>query len=131
MSIRTDPSAAVAAAISSVFAGGEAARAPLTPTGPRVGADRGAPQTSIRVLYESADGRISVGIWGCTPGGWAIVNRPDSETIHLLAGRATITDADGTTHHLEPGSTIVLPRGWSGRWDIHEPVRKLYVTVAG
>lgn len=120
-----------AATIASVFADPASMAAPLSPTGPRVGADHGEPQTSIRVLFESADGRISVGIWGCTPGGWAIVDRADTETVHLLAGRATITDADGTAHDLVPGSTIVLPRGWSGRWDIHEPVRKLFVTVAG
>jgi uncharacterized cupin superfamily protein len=23
----------------------------------------------------------------------------------------------------------VLPKGWSGRWDILEPVRKFYITV--
>lgn len=123
------PDAAVSA-LASVFADPSVLTAPLTPTGPRQGADRGDPQTSIRVLYASPDGRVSVGLWGCTPGGWSITDRPDTETVHLLAGRATITDADGTAHVLEPGATIVLPRGWSGRWDIHEPVRKLYVTVA-
>lgn len=131
MTTELDRPAAVAAAIASAFADPAARTGPLTPTGPRVGADRGEPQTAIRVLYASPDGRINVGIWACTEGGWTIIDRADTETIHLLAGRATITDADGTTHRLEPGATIVLPRGWSGRWDIVEPVRKLYVTVAG
>jgi len=27
------------------------------------------------------------------------------------------------------GSALVLPAGWSGRWDIHETLRKLYVTI--
>lgn len=103
----------------------------LEPTGPRVGADRGDPQTAIRVLHTSDDGLLSVGIWSCTPGGWSIVDRPDTEIVHLLEGRARITDADGTEHDLAPGDAIVLPRGWSGRWDIVEPVRKLYVTRAG
>jgi len=103
----------------------------LEPTGPRVGADRGDPQTSIRVIHTSADGLVQVGIWGCTPGGWAIMDRPDTEVVHLLEGRARITDLDGTQHDLGPGDAIVLPRGWSGRWDIIETVRKLYVTRAG
>lgn len=117
--------------IASILADQSTLTGPLTPTGPRVGADQGEPETAIRVIYVSPDGRISVGIWACTPGGWSIVDRPDTETIHLLEGRARITDADGTVHTLTPGSTIVLPRGWSGRWDIEEAVRKLYVTVAG
>jgi uncharacterized cupin superfamily protein len=103
----------------------------LEPTGPRAGADRGDPQTSIRVLHTSADGLVQVGIWACTPGGWAITDRPDTEVVHLLEGRARITDADGTRHDLGPGDAIVLPRGWSGRWDILETARKLYVTRAG
>ena len=104
---------------------------PLTPTGRRVGADVGQPMTAIRILYESPDGGLSVGIWECTPGGWAIVDRPDTEVVHILAGRATITDADGTAHELGPGDAHILPTGWSGRWDIHETVRKLFVTRAG
>ena len=45
-------------------------------------------------------------------------------------GLATISDADGTSHRVVPGTVVVLPKGWSGRWDIHETVRKLYVVVA-
>ena len=40
-----------------------------------------------------------------------------------------ITDADGTVHELVPGVVMVLPLGWSGRWDITETLRKLYVTL--
>lgn len=103
----------------------------LEPTGPRAGADHGHPETWTRTLFASPDGRVQVGIWQCTPGGWSIVDRPDTETVHVLEGRARITDADGTVHDLSEGDAIVLPKGWSGRWDIIETVRKLYVTVAG
>lgn len=77
----------------------------------------------------SQDG-VDTGIWECTPGGWAITDRPDTEVVHILTGKATITDADGTVHHLEAGTVHVLPKGWSGRWDIHETLRKFYVIVA-
>lgn len=95
--------------------------------GPRVGADTGRPMMSGRVFYE-ADG-ISIGVWECTPGGWAIENRPDTETVRILAGRARLTDADGTACELGAGDGLVLPKGWSGRWDILETVRKHYVIV--
>jgi len=49
----------------------------------------------------------------------------------ILHGRATITDADGTRHELEAGTSLTLPIGWSGRWDIHDTIRKVYVTIAG
>jgi uncharacterized protein len=99
----------------------------LPATGPRAGADRGEPETWTRVLFDR--GPVSCGVWECTPGGWAIENRPNTEVVHVLRGRATITDADGTVHELTAGAAHVLPTGWSGRWDVTETIRKLYVTI--
>lgn len=123
--LETSLSAAHAIAVSP-----EAPAEALEPYGPRAGADRGDPQTSGRVVYRSPEGSIEVGIWECTPGGWPIVDRPNTETVMTLHGRATITDADGTRHELVPGTSLTLPLGWSGRWDIHETLRKVYVTIA-
>jgi uncharacterized cupin superfamily protein len=102
---------------------------PLEPTGPRAGADRGTPMTATRVIHDA--GPIQVGIWECTPGGWSIGHRPNTEIVHILRGVATITDADGGVRELRAGSACVLPAGWSGRWDITETIRKLYVTIEG
>ena len=96
--------------------------------GPRTGADSGAPMMSGRVLYQGPG--VEVGIWRCTPGGWAIVDRPDTESVLILEGRARITDASGSMVELTAGSALVLPAGWSGRWDILDTVVKHYVTIA-
>ena len=84
---------------------------------------------SGRVFYGDDAGPVEVGVWACTPGGWAITDRPDTETVQILSGRARLTDAGGRAAELGPGDVLVLPRGWSGRWDVLEPVRKLYVIV--
>jgi len=102
---------------------------PLEDWGPRAGADAGEPMTSGRILYRSEEPPVEVGVWGCTPGGWPIVDRPDTETVRILEGRARLTDAGGRSVDLGPGDVLVLPRGWSGRWDVLEPVRKLYVVT--
>ena len=99
----------------------------LEPWGPRAGFDSGDPQTSGVVFFEGHG--VSVGVWECTPGGWPIVDRPDTETMLLLAGRVTITPRDGEPVELEEGDVFVLPQGWSGRWDVTETVRKLYVSA--
>ena len=101
----------------------------LEPVGPRIGADVGEPMMSSRVLH--AHGAVEVGVWECTPGGWAIVRRSNTETVHILGGVGTVTDVDGTVRELRAGVTLVLPIGWSGRWDITETLRKLYITVEG
>lgn len=104
-----------------------AASMELTPAGPRLGADRGDPRTSVREI--SNDGAVKVGVWECTPGGWQIVNRADTEVAAVVSGSAVITDADGAERKLGPGSVVTLPKGWSGRWDIVETLRKVYVIV--
>lgn len=102
----------------------------LEPTGPHEGADRGDPHTATRILHAAADGSTTVGVWSCTPGGWEVTRRPDTEIVRLLDGHATITDANGTQRRVVAGTVVVLPRGWSGRWDVHETVRTLSVVVA-
>jgi uncharacterized cupin superfamily protein len=99
--------------------------ADLEDWGPRAGADSGDPRMSGRIFFEG--GGVQVGVWECTPGGWAIEDRPDHETVQLLAGRARLTNADGSSVELGAGDVLTLPKGWSGRWDILETVRKLYV----
>ncbi len=102
---------------------------PLEDTGPRAGADAGAPMTATRVLLDA--GPLQAGIWECTPGGWSITRRPNTEVVHILRGLARITDADGAVYELVAGSVHVFPVGWSGRWDIVETIRKVYVTIEG
>jgi len=97
----------------------------LTPAGQRAGADRGDPQVATRPLAREATG--SLGVWECQPGGWPVVNRPDTEFAYLLAGRATLTDqASGQVVEVSAGDLVILPPGWSGRWDVIETVRKVY-----
>lgn len=108
-----------------VVAYGDALDGALEPWGPRSGSDAGDPETSGIVFFDGHG--VSVGVWECTPGGWPILDRPDTETMLLLAGAATITPADGDPVDLVEGDVFVLPKGWSGRWDITETVRKLYV----
>lgn len=98
---------------------------PLQPRGQRPGADSGDPQISS-VAFESPDD-VRVGVWQCEPGGWPVWNRPDTETCYILSGRATITDAaTGERYEVVAGDVIVQPKGWSGRWDVTETVRKVY-----
>lgn len=101
----------------------------LTPQGQRDGADTGDPQVSSMVISRDERSGTVVGVWSCTPGGWPVPSRPNTEVAHILAGKAIITDDDGTQHTIEAGDVIVLPVGWSGRWDVIDEVRKIYTIV--
>jgi uncharacterized cupin superfamily protein len=97
----------------------------LEPRGQRPGADVGDPQISGRAFDTGGD--VKAGIWESQPGGWPVVNREDTETCYILSGRATITDAaTGESYDVSAGDVIIQPRGWSGRWDVKETIRKVY-----
>ena len=100
----------------------------LEPVGQRTGADVGNPQVSMHTIFN--EGSIHAGVWECTPGGWPTENRGDTETASIVSGRGVITDADGTEQVLAPGAVVTLPAGWSGRWDITETLRKVFVIVS-
>jgi uncharacterized cupin superfamily protein len=38
-----------------------------------------------------------------------------------------VDEAAGEPADIGPGDTAVFPRGWTGTWQIHETIRKLYV----
>lgn len=44
-----------------------------------------------------------------------------SPDVDKLEDWGPLEQADG------PGNTAVFPAGWTGTWEIHETVRKLYV----
>ncbi|ODR22873.1 MULTISPECIES: cupin domain-containing protein [Mycobacteriaceae] len=97
----------------------------LEPAGQRPGADSGDPQLKTLTVPSGTD--ANVGVWECEPGGWAVINRPNTETCYIVAGKAKITDDEtGSVVEISAGDFLTLPPGWSGRWDVTETVRKVY-----
>jgi len=98
----------------------------LQAAGQRAGADSGDPQLRTLVAEHGAQGNI--GFWECTPGGWPVVDRPDTEVAYILSGSGKITDdSTGDVNSIGAGDLVILPVGWTGRWDITDTVRKAYV----
>lgn len=98
---------------------------PLKPAGQRAGADKGDPQIAIQTLAPEAVGNL--GIWECQPGGWPVIERPDTEFTYIISGKALLTDSsNGEVVEVTAGDLIILPPGWTGRWDVLETVRKVY-----
>ena len=98
----------------------------LTPKGTRRAGgslvDVGEPEDFSRPLWKSGDG-ASVGSWACTQGGWDSPKlRATTEVFLVLDGEGSVTDTDGVTHPFGAGSVVVLPKHWSGRWDITAPL---------
>ncbi|MGA8296815.1 MAG: cupin domain-containing protein [Acidimicrobiales bacterium] len=71
------------------------------------------------------DGEDEVGIWECTPGPsrWLLET---NELVYVVKGRMTVTIDGGSARDLGAGDVAVFPKGWSGTWEIHETLRKVY-----
>ncbi|MFD0860449.1 cupin domain-containing protein [Roseovarius aquimarinus] len=85
-------------------------------------------EESARNLWSSPDGLTNIGVWECTPGRFTADRTSAGEYCHIISGRATVRNEDGSTpRDIGPGDLLVLPQGWKGEWEIHEHMRKLYV----
>ncbi|MFI7913241.1 cupin domain-containing protein, partial [Acinetobacter baumannii] len=46
---------------------------------------------------------------------------------YIISGKATLTDdKTGEAISVSEGDLIILPVGWTGRWDVTETVRKIF-----
>jgi uncharacterized cupin superfamily protein len=80
-----------------------------------------------RIVWKSPDGTTQIGVWECSPGVFTATREGYSEIAHLIYGRCTLVTDDGTRTEHGPGDLIVTDQGWTGIWEVHEPVRKLFV----
>ncbi|KAA0684252.1 cupin domain-containing protein [Roseomonas genomospecies 6] len=86
----------------------------------------GEPQESFLNLYDGGGGRFACGLWQCTPGTIAMADWPHEEFCVLLAGRVVITPQGGAPQEHRQGDAFVIPRGFTGIWDVRETIRKYY-----
>jgi len=96
----------------------------LADWGFRAGAKEGECRTSGLWLCKEP---VKTGIWECTPGGFDVKDRDNTESVMILSGRVRITNLeDGSCKELGPGDGLVLPQGCSARWDVLEVTRKFF-----
>jgi len=88
---------------------------------------QGEPYESWQVI--SDDGRVELGVWEVTPGSFRGSCEGYYEQMHFVAGRGTITGADGVVTPIRAGVVMLCPDGWSGVWNVDETVRKTYAIV--
>ena len=111
-----------AARIQELLDWGPIATRERTESAPAVSRTRGA------LLYRGPDGAPEAGIWECTPGDWECQVARD-EFCHFLSGRCVYTHDSGERTELGAGDVAFFPAGWSGRCEVNETVRKVYVIL--
>ena len=85
----------------------------------------GSPEHSGRFDLGGFGTRTMAGIWQCTPGRFEYTY-PGDEICTFLAGKARLTEGDGTVHTYSAGDTFYTSKGEQVTWEILETVRKVF-----
>ena len=85
-------------------------------------------QTEVSLRAWEGQG-IRTGIWEVTPGTFSSTRDGYDEICQIITGTATISEPDGSTFEIGPGSLFVTPAGWEGTWTVHETLRKMWVVA--
>ena len=85
----------------------------------------GQPHDATKPLVKQ--GSWAAGSWWCAAGGWPSMSpRTTTEIFYVWSGHGCVTDLDGHKHFFGPGDTVVLPKDWTGRWDVLADIHKIW-----
>lgn len=86
----------------------------------------GNPDARGVILVQSADRKVSCGLWQCNPSKFEYTMGWD-EIVHMLEGELTITEEGGKNYTLAPGDVAYFPTGLKIFCQIEKkPVRKVF-----
>ncbi len=77
----------------------------------------------------SGDTIVRVGVWEAGMGRIVIEDFPFTEYVLMISGIVIVTDKGGISRKFLAGDTFVIPKGWSGIWDIQERMKKQIVRI--
>lgn len=87
----------------------------------------GEAQETGALHYESKGGKFLIGTWECTPYAETLSYPDTSEFCVVLSGRVALTDLSGKTEEFGAGDYYIVPKGYEGRFEVLETLRKIYV----
>ena len=96
----------------------------------RPNADRvlsGDPISTAKNFFSDVERGFHAGIWQSTLGSWRVAYN-DHEFCHITSGRVRIRSG-AQSWEFGSGQSFVIPAGFSGVWEVIEPMSKLYVIL--
>ena len=74
------------------------------------------------------EGNMICGTWECGPGTMEL-DLDLTEFCHLLQGHWVFTSESGEVSEVKAGDSWVFPKGWKGKAEVKETVRKVYMMI--
>lgn len=85
-----------------------------------------------KITFEDAhrdDLVARVGVWEAGVSKTYLEDYPFTEYVLMISGHVVITNDDGTENSFTAGDTFVIPKGFSGIWDVRERMKKQMVQI--
>ena len=79
--------------------------------------------------HHSGETLVRVGVWEAGVSELVINNFPFTEYVLMISGVVIVTDQNGKSRKFSAGDTFVIPKGWSGIWDVKERMKKQIVRI--
>ncbi|MDJ0511978.1 MAG: cupin domain-containing protein [Methyloceanibacter sp.] len=81
------------------------------------------------IIHRSPDERVQVGVWEADVSKVRLVDFPVTEYVLMLSGRLVVVNEDGSSNTFEAGDTFVIPKGFTGIWDVQERMKKQHIKI--
>lgn len=76
---------------------------------------------------EADNGKFLVGTWECTPYAENLAYPDNHEFCVVVSGRVALTNPDGSVNEFGPGDCYIVPKGFDGKFEVLETLRKIYI----
>ena len=86
-------------------------------------------QTFLFEEQHSGHVNVQVGVWEASLGKLILENFPFTEYVLMISGKVVVTDIKGNAKTFKAGDTFVIPKGWSGTWNVLERMKKQIVRI--
>ncbi len=86
----------------------------------------GNPRTRTTVLYEAPAEKLYAGEWEAGVGKWRI-SYTEWEYMEIISGACVVEGDDGSRIEAGPGMRFVIEPGFTGTWEVLQPMRKSWV----
>lgn len=81
------------------------------------------------IIHKDAEETVQIGVWEADVSKTKLINYPFTEYALMISGRVIIINDDGTSNEFKAGDTFVIPKGFTGIWDIRERMKKQHIKV--
>ena len=86
----------------------------------------GNPRQTLWMQYTDPSKQFFTGLWRSEPGKWK-VSYTEEEYCHMLDGESVVTDENGNAMTVKAGDSFVIPKGFTGTWEVLKTSRKRFV----